>query len=321
MQTPSNNYIKAVNIEGLWDKYDLQWEFHPDVNILAGGNGMGKSTVLRLLQDYLSLMLTTSETSEIKEKGLKKARKVRSWLHEIEISFNNELNFKVRNEIKNKVKGEYWANIVHDARFLKEKLSHSFLFLFSIDTPLNTLEAVQKLSDNRVKTDLDWKLHQAQLNYINYQLDRGRERDILIDEGLEKNREKIEELRKPQLLLFDIINDLFSETGKSIDKNKNEMSFLQDGKEIDAYKLSSGEKHLLVILLSVVCMNQQPAILILDEPEISLHIDWQKKLIGLIRQLNPNVQIILATHSPAIIMDGWMDKVFNIQDLMTPTKA
>ena len=54
----------------------------------------------------------------------------------------------------------------------------------------------------------------------------------------------------------------------------------------------------------------------MDEPEISLNIEWQKKIIQYIRELNPNVQVIIATHSPAIIMDGWMDKVFNMNDII-----
>jgi len=54
----------------------------------------------------------------------------------------------------------------------------------------------------------------------------------------------------------------------------------------------------------------------MDEPEISLHFDWQKKLIGFINALNPNIQIILATHSPAVIMEGWLDRVTEVSDII-----
>ena len=54
----------------------------------------------------------------------------------------------------------------------------------------------------------------------------------------------------------------------------------------------------------------------MDEPEISLHFDWQKKLIGYILELNPNVQIILATHSPGLVLEGWRDKVKEVRDLI-----
>ena len=53
----------------------------------------------------------------------------------------------------------------------------------------------------------------------------------------------------------------------------------------------------------------------MDEPEASLHFDWQKRLIDMVRELNPNVQIILTTHSPAVIMDGWEDAVTEVCDI------
>ena len=55
----------------------------------------------------------------------------------------------------------------------------------------------------------------------------------------------------------------------------------------------------------------------MDEPEASLHIEWQQKLIAMIRELNPNAQIILTTHSPAVIMEGWLDAVTEVSDIAT----
>ena len=54
----------------------------------------------------------------------------------------------------------------------------------------------------------------------------------------------------------------------------------------------------------------------MDEPEISLHIEWQNKLIEAIRSLNPNCQIIMTTHSPSIFADGWEDKLIFMEDIM-----
>ena len=81
------------------------------------------------------------------------------------------------------------------------------------------------------------------------------------------------------------------------------------------YQLSSGEKQMLVILLTVLVENEEPYVLFMDEPEISLHIEWQQRLIETILNLNPNVQIILTTHSPAVIMNGWMDSVTEVSDI------
>ena len=85
---------------------------------------------------------------------------------------------------------------------------------------------------------------------------------------------------------------------------------------IPLYKLSSGEKQLLIILLRVFLMEEQPYILLMDEPEISLHIEWQYRLFEEIRNLNPNCQIITSTHSPSLFGDGWGDKLFYIEDMV-----
>ena len=68
--------------------------------------------------------------------------------------------------------------------------------------------------------------------------------------------------------------------------------------------------------LTVLGTRQSPrGRCLLDEPEVSLHVEWQQRLISLIRQLNPNVQIVLTTHSPAVIMDGWLDAVTEVSDI------
>ena len=91
--------------------------------------------------------------------------------------------------------------------------------------------------------------------------------------------------------------------------------FEQDGDILYPYQLSSGEKQILVILLTVLVQDNRRGVLFMDEPEVSLHVEWQQRLISLIRQLNPNVQIVLTTHSPAVIMDGWLDAVTEVSDI------
>ncbi len=122
-------------------------------------------------------------------------------------------------------------------------------------------------------------------------------------------------LNPRQTQLFDIIDRLFAATHKTIDREAGEFRLLFWGEPLDLKVLSSGEKQMLTILLAVYLENEEPYVLFMDEPEVSLHIEWQKQLIGIIRKLNPNVQIILSTHSPAMIMDGWMDKVTEVSEI------
>ena len=113
-----------------------------------------------------------------------------------------------------------------------------------------------------------------------------------------------------------MLDDLFQETGKRVIRTENEIRFTQIGETLVPYQLSSGEKQMLAILLTVLVEDNEPTVLFMDEPEVSLHIEWQKQLIDLILELNPNVQIILTTHSPAVIMNGWMDAVTEVSEIL-----
>ena len=82
----------------------------------------------------------------------------------------------------------------------------------------------------------------------------------------------------------------------------NELQFVsRTGKILKAQMLSSGEKQLLILLSETLLQRERPAIFIADEPELSLHVLWQEKLVESLRALNPSAQIIAATHSPDIV--------------------
>jgi energy-coupling factor transporter ATP-binding protein EcfA2 len=84
--------------------------------------------------------------------------------------------------------------------------------------------------------------------------------------------------------------------------DSNELVFTsRTGKKLTPQMLSSGEKQLLILLSEVLLQRQSPSIFIADEPELSLHVTWQEKLVSSLRKLNQHAQIIVATHSPDIV--------------------
>jgi len=117
-------------------------------------------------------------------------------------------------------------------------------------------------------------------------------------------------------LFFDLVDELFAHTGKRVDRASPELLFDSYWGKLGPTELSSGERQLLLIFATVLAQDNRPAILLMDEPEISLHFDWQTGLIRHIRQLNPRVQLILSTHSPAVILEGWVGHVTEIGDLI-----
>lgn len=197
----------------------------------------------------------------------------------------------------------------------EEATTIHFDVIRSFDRPLFHSNLAEKMADKNVKTELDWQLYQLQRRYLDYQVNIGNRIIELLSIGDEESHRKAAEVSAPKRRFQDLADELFGETGKRIIRSKNEIVFSQDGDELLPYRLSSGEKQILVILLTVLVQDKQPCVLLMDEPEVSLHIEWQQRIIGIIREMNPNAQIILTTHSPAVVMGGWMDAVTEVTDI------
>jgi ABC-type glutathione transport system ATPase component len=181
----------------------------------------------------------------------------------------------------------------------------------SLDSPVLDLDTMAHV-DTRISSALDFQLYHLQRKYLDYQVNIG---NRIIAELQAGNADAAQQLSLPKLRFQDMVDDLFSDTGKKIVRTENEIRFSQIGETLVPYQLSSGEKQMLAILLTVLVEDNQHYVLFMDEPEVSLHIEWQKRLIDLCVELNPNVQIILTTHSPAVVMNGWMDAVTEVTDI------
>ena len=196
----------------------------------------------------------------------------------------------------------------NDARWIRYDIIRSF------DRPLMNSDSISKINVDLV-TELDWQLFQLQRKYLDYQVNIGNRIIETLQSGEADAAGKAQQISQPKKRFQDILDDLFTETGKKIIRSENEIKFSSLGEVLAPYQLSSGEKQIFVILLTVLVEDNEHYVLFMDEPEVSLHIEWQKRLIDLILELNPNVQIILTTHSPAVIMNGWIDRVTEVTDI------
>lgn len=88
------------------------------------------------------------------------------------------------------------------------------------------------------------------------------------------------------------------------------------GEAIDFPLLSSGEKQLFILLAETVLQNRRQSIFIADEPELSLHVAWQRKLLNAVRKLNPNAQLVVATHSPEIA-GPWRHSLIKMREVVS----
>ena len=99
-------------------------------------------------------------------------------------------------------------------------------------------------------------------------------------------------------LFLDILKDFIHD--KKFELKDGHLRISNDKENIQYSKMSSGEKQLLILFIETLLQRNATNIFLTDEPELSLHIEWQRKIIPAIQKLNPNAQIIAATHSPEV---------------------
>ncbi len=124
-----------------------------------------------------------------------------------------------------------------------------------------------------------------------------------------------ENIFEPRETFLNTINDML--IGKKMILNsRNEFVAESPSKMVFTLKqLSSGEKQLFIILGESLLQERAPWIYIADEPELSLHVTWQSQLINSLRKVNPNAQVIFATHSPDIVSQ-YESKTIKMEDIV-----
>lgn len=166
-------------------------------------------------------------------------------------------------------------------------------------------EAAKKMSEADDKIDLE-------TIFIIPLINRTRE-IVKFAQELESKREALfRALHFFETIVNGFLND------KSIQvSDRGELMIIPDrpgASPIDWRHLSSGEKQILILLTQALLSEKTPVVYVADEPELSLHVDWQEKLLNALTQLAGRCQFIVATHSPDIA-SGFGEKVIDLARL------
>lgn len=334
--------IQKIEITGLWHEKDFLWELNPDVNILVGGNGTGKTTIL----DLSCSVIPPNRMRPFMSQKADKVKLVFDNGYKIEcVNFRDSFTKLKEKASEDPSYKEMFEDISEDIGKRRHKqdfgISASFTEFYhnnksispkelankvkvdvisTFDNPLPTDDdessSFKELKDERPVSHLDKKIYDVMERYSYYigKLANTIENQVFTQKEI--TEDFITNVYSQKHLFGKIMNELFKESGKTIDLTKSKPEFaLRNGDHISIYDLSSGEKQLLYIMLKVLLQEKEDMIMFLDEPELSLHVDWQETLIDKIQELNPNCQLIIATHSPSLLFHGWDLKVSNIASL------
>lgn len=131
---------------------------------------------------------------------------------------------------------------------------------------------------------------------------------------------QIKEIFEPMHKFWECLNKFMPNKTFVLDKENdgNINIILNEGDykdvSINIASLSSGEKQLFILLTEALLQRGTPHLFIADEPELSLHIEWQRKILNALLDLNPNAQIIVATHSPEIA-GNFAENIINMKKI------
>lgn len=232
--------IKDINID-IWNKRNVTFQAHDDVNIIMGINGSGKTTFLNNLHKHLT--------------GNKK---------------------------------EAEADVVY----------------------LPSVDNISMRDKRKTATALS-----QDLEYYIYDMKTGPSLMSLRMSAIDSSSEEQARLKAQIAEFLKAANGLFALTNKRIEIEGSKFTVVTSEGMLPVDALSSGEKQILLILLRVFLLCGKEAVVLIDEPENSLDIDWQFDLVNIITRLNSNAQYFITTHSPALFGDGWGDKVWYMEQI------
>ena len=307
--------IKNLHIEeynGL-ENLDINFESEGkvlDLIVLAGINGSGKTRVLESIRYWFEMFRSKAVNVELfyeeNEREVLKSLMNSEGLTEIEKEMQKEIEYTdcLRN-IKfynydyrhNKTENRNYNSKIISKSFEKLKI---FPKLIYVPTEIN-FEEIKKAQTNLKK----------EYRFINI-VDSYEIKDIpsYIATRISKVANEEENLTMGQVRkkVFAEINGIFEILEldvklSEISKDENSMPIFTDssGKKFGINELSSGEKQLFLRTLAIKMLEPENSIIMIDEPELSLHPKWQQKIVDVYRKIGRNNQIILATHSPHIL--------------------
>ena len=183
--------------------------------------------------------------------------------------------------------------IGYDSETFVQKLKPLFE---KLETLIDSIKPQEE--EKRTSISIEWLINRAQVDKL-----------ARLVEIIDDYNNKTNKAFKPINKFIQIINSFIKDTGKKLYIDQVGHLFIKrpNGRDVSIDALSSGERQIVILFANVMfnrfTSESQENILIIDEPELSLHIKWQEIFIETLLTASEKTQFILATHSPDIVGD------------------
>lgn len=281
--------IKSIEIENNKALKNIKINFEKENEILntvviAGSNGSGKTTLLESIWRYFK-----NEVIHIDDKKIQVELFLENDERKINGSLISSLNYLMYYKENDFNK---YQNIVENIKVIPK--------LIYVPTEINFNEVKTKTTtlhrDYEFFNIVNSKMIEDIPSYIASRITylANTEDNLTMKEVKEKVNSEINGI-------FEILELDVKLTGLSKDEKSMPVFTNSSGDEFDINQLSSGEKQLFLRTLAIKMLEPENSIILIDEPELSLHPKWQQRIIEIYQRIGKNNQIIVATHSPHIL--------------------
>lgn len=260
-----------------------------DTVVIAGSNGSGKTTLLKVIYSFFqnkSLFISKKNNLEIffENENLNFLQKLDLSFWDILHSWNSYQNNYPNNSSYKEMKNNF--SILPKVIYVPTEINFEKL---ETKTSMFSKEySFLNIVDSNVIHDIPSYIA-SRVTYL-----ANTEENMTMKEVREKVSEEINEI-------FNILDLDVKLIGLSRDEKSTPLFQNSTGAEFDINELSSGEKQLFLRTLAIKMLDPEDSIILIDEPEISLHPKWQQKIVKVYEKIGKNNQIIIATHSPHIL--------------------
>lgn len=280
--------------------------------------------LLRIKSDKVNMILDSLQVHLIREQRLFK--KMDKMMNNAEMHYRPDRNYREEKE-----QTIMMESIQTYAKELKQLISNisqqSFKQTQALDSSypdrlinetnrLTEDEYTLRFNDLKIKQDklTEFGLYESKQKYLAYSQDDSKALSVYLKD-FEIKLSIFDDLLDKLELFTNILNERrFTFKTIAISREKGFFFKTSNGNELELNQLSSGEQHEVVLLYELIFNVRPNTLVLIDEPEISLHVTWQKEFLSdLLRIIKiQNIQVVIATHSPSIINGRW-DLAYNLE--------
>jgi len=304
--------VKSLYLDNVAGFKDFKIEFEPNRNAIFGVNGIGKTTILNSIASFfykidkrkkILPMFIKNEFFDSKNSFFELEIEYEVYIKEQSLFEENRKTkniFRCNNRDLDSI-DKFQNEIEESSKIIYFTAYRFFSEIYSTPKPkINKNKSIFQVYDqNSTSFSSPNKIHEYMV-------------DIYIADAInvmekQNNPAHMKELKE---LVKQVLHNKEFETVSKENPDYYDVIFKDsENNRFTLFELSHGEKLILMFLMEFHKNKWKDSIVLIDEPEMSLHPDWQIKLIPILEKLGKNNQFIIATHSTKIIYPFEEDEV------------